>query len=288
MLPKKSFGTRIGDRIKYNYGLKTIETLQISDSGFWKKFLYVMPRIGYDNTKPAVITKGSSKASKQTSGKASMDEDEYAKDYKDVKSLRHIIVPVHIPEFMRTQLGFNKKSKKAQLEELSRTDKHTHKISLNQSADYDVTKRVSGFSDIPFSPTTTQNTEHHSSINYHKRTVPPRSPSRATHNMSVIDSSQNNYKMRAQSPVESAETRSSSYHGRRRNSGASDILALVKIDPSTTIKETPERKTRSSSRQKSPEKYDRSELRSADRSSSHRRRSEDGSRLSNSSSAKTH
>ncbi len=281
VLKKKSIWSRIGDRCRYNFGLKKIETLQISDRSFWRKFLYVMPRIRYDNTKPAIITKG--KSSLPIKRQARQEDDEYASEYKNVKSLRHIIVP--IPDFMRTQLGFNKKSKKLQLEELGKTDKHTHRISLNKNdfnqQDYDVGKKVNSFSALPFSPTSTTNTtpeNQFSSRNYHKRAVPSRSPSR-TQNLSVIDTSQNNYKLRAQSPTESLETRSTSS---RRRSDASDVFASVKLDRNTIIKETPERRTRSSSRQKSPDKYDRSELRSAERS--HRRRSEDGSRLSTTSS----
>jgi hypothetical protein len=36
-----------------------MERLHIEDKSFWKKFNFIMPRIGYDNTKPAIITDSS-------------------------------------------------------------------------------------------------------------------------------------------------------------------------------------------------------------------------------------
>ena len=279
-LKQKSFFSRLKDNIKYHFGLKRVETLQIADKSFWKKFLYVMPRIGYDETKPTVITR--EKTSLKLPRRTSQDVDEYASEYKNVKSLRHIIVP--IPDFMRTQLGFNKKSKKAQLEEISKSERHVHKHSTNKydysQQDYDTGKRVNGFSSIPYSPTSNVTPENQftSSRNYHKRAVLSRSPSR-TNNISIVDSSQSGYKLRSQSPADSIETRSTNS---RRRSDTPEILASFKPDPNMVIKETPMRKTRSSSRQKSPDKYERSDLRSADRSQ--RRRSEDSSRLSSTSS----
>jgi hypothetical protein len=279
-LKQKNIFLRMKDNIKYHLGLKRIETLQIADRSFWKRFLYIMPQIGYDNTKPTVITKEktNSKAPKRATRLEEVDE--YASEYKDVKSLRHIIVP--IPDFMRTQLGFNKKSKKAQLEDMSKSvnkPSSSVKYDYNQQ-DYDVNKRINGFSAIPYSPTSVTNDADqfsNSSRNYHKRAVSSRSPSR-TNNISIIDG---NYKIRSHSPSDSMDTRST--NTTRRNSGneTPDILASFKPDPNMVIKETPMRKTRSSSRQKSPEKYDRSDVRSSDRTQ--RRRSEDSLRSTNSS-----
>jgi hypothetical protein len=277
-LKQKNLFSQLSDNIKYHFGLKRVETLQIADRSFWNKFLYIMPRIGYDNTKPTVITKEKSSTKVPKRATRLEEVDEYASEYKDVKSLRHIIVP--IPDFMRTQLGFNKKNKKAQLEDIS---KNVHKQSSSvkydyNQQDYDVNKRVNGFSSIPYSPTSVNDDQTSSgSRNYHKRSVPSRSPSR-NNNISIIDTSQANYRIRSQSPTDSVDTRSTNTT-RRNSSGTPDILASFKPDPNIVIKETPMRKTRSSSRQKSP---DRSDLRSADRSQ--RRRSEDSSRLSSNSS----
>ena len=90
-------------RFRHNCGLNRIEILDYNDRSFYRKFHYIMPIMGYDETKPTIITRGS---------KNPNDSFEYASDYKNVANLRHIIVP--IPEFMRTKLGFNKKNQQHQ------------------------------------------------------------------------------------------------------------------------------------------------------------------------------
>jgi hypothetical protein len=134
---ERSFRSRIKSRIKYNCGLNNLERLHVDDKNFWRKFNFMMPRIGYDNTKPAIITNSSHEKkivklpklqhsinhhhrnetsnerkpklnhhdhNKKERNKEKDAHLSYASNYKNNKNLRHIIVP--IPDFMRTQLGF--------------------------------------------------------------------------------------------------------------------------------------------------------------------------------------
>jgi hypothetical protein len=132
---ERSLSSRIKSRIRYNCGLNNLERLHVDDKNFWRKFNFMMPRIGYDNTKPAIITNSShekkivklpklqhsinhhqrndherkSKAHYHDHNKKEKNKEKdahlsYASNYKNTKNLRHIIVP--IPDFMRTQLGY--------------------------------------------------------------------------------------------------------------------------------------------------------------------------------------
>ena len=137
---EKSLSSRIKARIRYNCGLNNLERLHVEDKNFWRKFNFMMPRIGYDNTKPAIITNSShekkivklpklqhsmnhhhhhhrndpsnerkSKSHYHDHNRKERNKEKdahlsYASNYKNNKNLRHIIVP--IPDFMRTQLGY--------------------------------------------------------------------------------------------------------------------------------------------------------------------------------------
>ena len=58
---------KLKSTVRYNCGLSPIERLHIGDALFWHKFNYIMPRIGYDDTKPAIITRSSSSTFKSHS-----------------------------------------------------------------------------------------------------------------------------------------------------------------------------------------------------------------------------
>lgn len=110
---------RFKSLIKYNCGLKKVEKLHLGDKYFWKKFTFIMPLIVYDSTKPTELSSskvpnklpplslGEEKVIKKKSKVNDYDTQmTYAANYKNSKSLRHMIVP--IPDFMRTKLGFSK------------------------------------------------------------------------------------------------------------------------------------------------------------------------------------
>jgi hypothetical protein len=92
IVKKRSCLSRLKSRIKYNCGLNGVEILDYYEKNFYMKFHYIMPIMGYDSTKPSVIVDTSLP---------------YPRDFKN-GDLKHIIVP--IPEFMRTKLGFPKKT----------------------------------------------------------------------------------------------------------------------------------------------------------------------------------
>ena len=295
-IKKKSCVSRLKSRIKYNCGLTDVERLRISDSSFWKKFYYMMPRIGYDNTKPLIITDSSKdkysgtgsvklpKLNNESEVRSSKrrDSDErdprlaYASEYKNVKSLRHIIVP--IPEFMRTQLGFSKKKSKInELNAMSTQNQSggsqvaynrpqsnvNQEIFISQSSKSDYQDQKNVFSSIPYSPpSSTMNDARRSSHHF----IPPK----PRNNISFIDTTASNVGLLPQSGImknylPSKEDVDSMY--RRRSTP--DILASFKPDPNTVIRQQDKPKkssSRSSSRTKSPEKSERSGRRMSENS----------------------
>lgn len=167
--PRRSIFTVLKSRIKYNCGLREVETLNFRERSFWRKFFYIMPFTVYDNTKPAIIThsyKDDFKLPKLQTKKERADSVDYIKetktkntqqlsyasDYKNSKSLRHVIIP--IPDFMRTTLGFNKKNKQPLEEEGTTAGYNSNRTNIFNSIQQQDTNQKNIFSSIPLNAAT--------------------------------------------------------------------------------------------------------------------------------------